>query len=82
MNLAKHIEDIFTVCLEKLELAWWVEIITSQPACTYYFGPFITAKEAELSQNGYIEDLEQEKAQGIAVKIKQCQPMDLTICQD
>ncbi|MBD1939621.1 DUF1816 domain-containing protein [Microcoleus sp. FACHB-68] len=82
MNLAKQIEEIFTVCLEKLELAWWVEIITCQPACTYYFGPFITAKDAELSQNGYIEDLEQEKAQGIAVKIKQCQPMDLTICQD
>ncbi|MBW4680920.1 MAG: DUF1816 domain-containing protein [Microcoleus vaginatus WJT46-NPBG5] len=82
MNLAKQIEDIFTVCLEKLELAWWVEIITSQPACTYYFGPFITAKDAELSQNGYIEDLEEEKAQGIAVKIKQCQPINLTICQD
>ncbi|MBD2043575.1 DUF1816 domain-containing protein [Microcoleus sp. FACHB-672] len=82
MNLAKQIEDIFTVCLEKLELAWWVEIITFQPACTYYFGPFITAKDAELSQNGYIEDLEHEKAQGIAVKIKQCQPITLTICQD
>ena len=82
MNLAKQIEDIFTVCLEKLELAWWVEIITSQPACTYYFGTFITAKDAELSQNGYIEDLEEEKAQGIAVKIKQCQPINLTICQD
>lgn len=26
--------------------SWWVEIKTSQPACTYYFGPFDTEDEA------------------------------------
>lgn len=82
MKLATKIEDIFTGYLEKLELAWWIEIVTQEPACTYYFGPFISAKEAKLSQAGYIEDLEQEKAQGISVQIKQCQPLELTIFEE
>lgn len=82
MKLATKIEDIFTAHLEKFELAWWVEIITTEPACTYYFGPFISAKEALLSKDGYIEDLEQEQAQGITVEIKQCHPQELTIFED
>lgn len=42
--------------------AWWLEINTSQPPCTYYFGPFISQAEAEGLKAGYIEDLEQERA--------------------
>jgi hypothetical protein len=82
MKLATTIEDIFTANLEKFELAWWVEIITAEPACTYYFGPFISAKEALLSKDDYIEDLEQEEAKGITVQIKQCHPQELTIFED
>ncbi|HEY9810351.1 MAG TPA: DUF1816 domain-containing protein [Halomicronema sp.] len=82
MKLATTIEDIFTANLEKFELAWWVEIITTEPACTYYFGPFISAKEALLSKDDYIEDLEQEQAKGITVQIKQCHPQELTIFED
>ncbi|CAA9588422.1 Hypothetical protein, Slr0957 homolog [uncultured Synechococcales cyanobacterium] len=63
------------------ELAWWIEVITSQPRCTYYFGPFERAKEAEMAQAGYIEDLEQEGAQGITVKIKWGQPEELTLTE-
>lgn len=61
---------------------WWVKIDTEMPQCTYYFGPFESAKEAKLTQSGYIEDLEQEGAKGIAVKILQDQPEILTIYED
>lgn len=79
MFLAERIKDAFTSYLEKLGLAWWVEIFTLHPECTYYFGPFMSAKEAKLAQDGYIEDLEGEGAQGISVAIKRCQPQELTI---
>lgn len=64
---------------EQPELAWWVKVDTANPQCTYYFGPFASTKEAELSQPGYLEDLEQEGAQGVAVQIQQCQPSNLTV---
>jgi len=63
-------------------LAWWVEVKTSAPRCTYYFGPFMTAKEAEGAKAGYIEDIENEGAQGINVVIQRCKPIDLTIADD
>ncbi|MFP4121214.1 DUF1816 domain-containing protein [Coleofasciculus sp.] len=59
--------------------AWWVEIVTAEPAVTYYFGPFDTPEEAASYEAGYIEDLEQEGAQGIAVTVKWCKPDNLTI---
>lgn len=61
------------------EPAWWVKVDTADPQCTYYFGPFASTKEAELSQPGYLEDLAQEGAQGIAVQIERCQPSNLTV---
>lgn len=63
-------------------LAFWVEIITDSPRCTYYFGPFLTQKEANDSKSGYIEDLEHEGAQGIIVAVKRCKPENLTIDYD
>lgn len=68
--------------VEKSELAWWVKIITTKPRCTYYFGPFANTQEAELAQAGYIEDLEQEQAQGIAAQIEWSQPRELTCLAD
>lgn len=82
MFLAERIKDAFTSYLEKLGLAWWVEIFTLHPECTYYFGPFMSAQEAELAGKGYIEDLEGEGAQGISVVIRRCQPQELTIDKD
>ena len=38
--------------------------------------------EAQLSQLGYIEDLERERPKLIAIEIKQCQPKELTIFED
>ena len=61
---------------------WWVEIVTDSPRCTYYFGPFDTDKEASSNTPGYIEDLESEGAQKVSIRIKRCQPLDLTIYED
>ncbi|EGJ34733.1 MULTISPECIES: DUF1816 domain-containing protein [Moorena] len=62
-----------------LGLAFWVEIITETPKCTYYFGPFVNQQEAQAAKYGYIEDLEDEGAQGIIVTLKRCKPTRLTI---
>ena len=59
-------------------LPWWVEILTARPHCLYYFGPFETVEAAEENQAGYIEDLQDEGAEGIASKIIQGQPQILT----
>lgn len=61
-----------------LTMSWWVEITTSNPRCLYYFGPFDSPEEAQMNQEGYVEDLQEEGAQEISVKIKQCQPLVLT----
>ena len=61
---------------------WWLEIQTENPQCTYYFGPFDNALEARALQDGYLEDLMAEQAQIVAVEIKQCQPKQLTVCQE
>jgi hypothetical protein len=82
MKIAETIEQAFTSYLEKLGIAWWIEIVTAEPTCTYYFGPFMSAKEAESYKGGYLEDLESEGAQGFAVYIHRCQPTELTIAND
>src|SRR4028118_2251491 len=78
----KDAEELLTFYLEKTGKAWWVEIITKKPDCTYYFGPFVSHREAQLAQLGYLEDLEQERPQLIAIEIKQCQPKELTVFKD
>lgn len=60
-------------------LAWWVEITTDNPQCVYYFGPFLSQKESQAHQAGYIEDLEKEGATNIKVQVKRCKPSKLTI---
>ncbi|WP_277988731.1 DUF1816 domain-containing protein [Chroococcus sp. FPU101] len=59
-------------------LPWWIEIETREPNCLYYFGPFDELDEARSYESGYIEDLQQEGAQGIRVQLKQCHPSILT----
>lgn len=60
-------------------LPWWVKIVTVNPECVYYFGPFDSQSEAIASQSGYMEDLTAEKATGISIEIKQDRPKLLTI---
>lgn len=78
-KLVENTEEFLTSYLEGIGMAWWVEIITIKPDCKYYFGPFASHREAQLSQLGYIEDLERERPKLIAIEIKQCQPEELTI---
>ncbi|MEH1874750.1 DUF1816 domain-containing protein [Nostoc sp.] len=66
----------------QLEFAWWVEINTVVPRCTYYFGPFDSGKEAQFYRTGYVEDLYQEGARDIVALVKECQPDFLTIFHD
>ncbi len=58
---------------------WWLEINTTSPQCTYYFGPFYSLEEAAERESGYIEDLIEEGATGITANIKKCQPQVLTV---
>jgi len=81
-NFLETTEEILMSYLEKVGMAWWVEIVTKKPDCKYYFGPFASHREAQLSQLGYIEDLERERPQLIAIEIKQCQPKELTIFEE
>lgn len=80
-TIAKRLKTI-TISLSNLpkgKSPYWIEIITQQPSCTYYFGPFHNVVEARELQGGYIEDLVAERAMGISVEIKRCLPTKLTI---
>ena len=75
-------QEFWTNLLSFFGQAWWVEVKTDSPRCIYYFGPFLNAKLAEASQAGYVADLEQEGAQGIAIVVKRCKPSKLTVSED
>lgn len=77
-----NFKELLTNVFDQFGLAWWVEISTQNPRCTYYFGPFMNATEAKASVKGYVEDLELEGAQGISVNVKRCKPEVLTISED
>ena len=60
--------------------AWWIEVKTEEPACTYYFGPFDAEAEAETAKKGYVEDLEQEGAKRLQATVMFCKrPQQLTV---
>ncbi|MDJ0568036.1 MAG: DUF1816 domain-containing protein [Pleurocapsa sp. MO_192.B19] len=68
--------------IKQSQLSWWLEIKTAKPYYIYYFGPFVSPKEARLYQAGYVEDLVKEEAEVIAIKLKKCHPLKLTICHE
>ncbi|MGC9505422.1 DUF1816 domain-containing protein [Baaleninema sp.] len=72
-------KEFFVNLLQTVGLAWWVKIVTETPQCTYYFGPFLSQREAEAAKAGYIEDLEAEGAQGIGIEVLRCKPTELTV---
>lgn len=78
----KELKELLISLLNFLGLAYWIEIVTDKPRCTYYFGPFLTKQEAETAMSGYMEDLENEGAQGIGSAIKRCKPDSLTVYDD
>jgi hypothetical protein len=80
MNSFGNVKEFFISVLERFKLAWWVEIVTNTPRCTYYFGPFLSRQEAKSYQPGYIEDLESEGTRIVSVEVMQGQPKELTSC--
>jgi hypothetical protein len=82
-KLSAKILNLWTDALNACRQAWWIEIFTTQPKCTYYFGPFAGAEEAHVASKGFVEDLKCEFAQGITIKIdRHSQPDLLTIEHD
>jgi hypothetical protein len=77
-----NLKEVLINASDSFGLAWWVEIGTQKPNCTYYFGPFLSSSEANAAITGYVEDLEIEGAQGIVVNVKRCKPGTLTITED
>ncbi|HEY9825858.1 MAG TPA: DUF1816 domain-containing protein, partial [Stenomitos sp.] len=41
--------------LNRVGLAWWVEVTTQSPKCVYYFGPFASSQEAEVELPGFLK---------------------------
>jgi hypothetical protein len=74
-----NIQDLWSDMLNFFGKAWWVEITTDRPHCIYYFGPFATKHQADLTQSGYIDDLASESAEVTQVIIKRGKPVELTI---
>lgn len=72
-------KEILISILNLLGLAWWIEMATQSPCCTYYFGPFLSGQDAEAEMGGYQEDLKAEGAQVSAVSVKRCKPAKLTV---
>lgn len=77
-----NLKEALTNVVQNFGLAWWVEVVTLTPRCTYYFGPFLNSAEAQAAVKGYIEDLEQEGAQGLTINVKRCKPGALTVAED
>ena len=65
----------------KSDQKWWLEVKTTGPNCTYYFGPFENEQEAELAKKGYVDDLEQEgsKVLTATVMLLSSAPQQLTV---
>jgi Domain of unknown function (DUF1816) len=68
--------------MQKASADWWAKIMTSDPKCTYFFGPFQTSEEVHIAYPGYVEDLDLEGAKGIVIVVQRCQPKILTICEE
>jgi len=64
------------------EVTWWIRVDTIKPAMTYYFGPFDSLLEAKENCDGYIEDLIEEKAEGITFDYQYFEPDALTVNKD
>jgi hypothetical protein len=72
-------KELFISVFDAIGLAHWVEIVTDNPRCTYYFGPFLFKSDAEAEKMGYVEDLQGEGARIVSLSVKKCQPSNLTI---
>ena len=49
----------------KVGLAWWAQVETSEPKVTYWFGPFMTRRSLNNKLQLFIKDLSEEGAVSI-----------------
>jgi hypothetical protein len=59
--------------LSQIGYTWWMEVTTTQPPCTYHFGPFKSCAIAGLASLYYIEEFRNMGIQEVEVLIKRCQ---------
>lgn len=64
------------------EFGWWIEILVDNPACLYYFGAFNNYLEAHLNKVSYVQDLEEEGAELVDIRVRVQRPEQLTINLD
>ena len=82
MSITYKIADLLDLLvLKSPKPPYWIEIKTKNPTCVYYFGHFNHPLAAKLMQQGYIKDLIDEAAVIVSVRIKQCNPKELTIIE-
>jgi len=76
-------KELWLKILQAVGRAFWIEIITENPKCTYYFGPFLNGLEAIAAKAGYVEDLTTEGATILKLEVNRCKPPEmLTIEED
>lgn len=74
------LKNTLTTLWENLGLATWIQITTTDPPCLYYFGPFLSQQEAQEHHPQFLQDLQEEGAEGIETQILQCsRPEQLTV---
>ncbi len=62
----------------KLGLAWWAKIETTNPNATYWYGPFLRKRNLEANIIPFIEDLSNEGStdiKHILVRCKKDEPL-------
>ena len=64
----------------KLGLAWWAKVETTQPEVIYWYGPFLTKNSLNKNLKPFIEDLTEEGITDIKHSLIRCKKTEpLTI---
>ena len=56
----------------KLGLAWWAKVETSNPSGTYWYGPFLTKRSLNENLERFLSDLSEEGSTDIKHNIVRC----------
>ena len=56
----------------KLGLAWWAKVETTNPSTTYWYGPFLTKRGLNENLDNFLNDLSQEGSIDIKHIILRC----------
>ena len=56
----------------KLGLAWWAKVETTNPSTIYWYGPFLTKRSLNKNLDNFLSDLSEEGSTGIKHDIVRC----------